>query len=440
MYSHIGRLSFVLCALFISQHLGATSVTRSHPLSLAIAEQFALAHNPAVASIRAQAQAYEAEGEFQAQLPNPQMQLGVANLPVDSFDFNQENMSQFQVGFSQKIPGGNSRAIRHDMGKVKSQSLQFGATENQLQRLKAVRQNWLELYYLQKSEQLVLEHRKILQQLISVVESSYQVGNTNQHDLLLAELQLSKLDSEILTIHEKMDIERGKLSRWIGAQAWQPLYDELPPWRHHASQQADHNDQTLAIHPRLLQHPQVIQQDKQVEASRLGVDLAKEAYKPDWGINLGYGYRDDTPAGESRSDFFSASVTVELPWFSGKRQDKQISRNLYQQKALQNHRLDTLERLQAELTSLVKRSRQLEKNHQLYETVIIKKASAQTQAALSAYQNDRGDFSSVVQATVADIDAQKQLYRITIDHLKTIAAIFYLLPDHKDLHYQDEAL
>ena len=167
MYRLIGRPSFMLCALLlINQPSASASTLRSHPLSLAAAEQYAVTNNPTAASIRAQSQAYKAEGEYQAQLPNPQMQLGVANLPVDSFDFNQENMSQFKVGLSQQIPGGNSRAIRQNISDFKAQSLQFSATDNELKRLKTVRQSWLELHYLQKSQQLILEHQKIVQQLL----------------------------------------------------------------------------------------------------------------------------------------------------------------------------------------------------------------------------------------------------------------------------------
>lgn len=438
MYRLIGRPSFMLCALLlINQPSASASTLRSHPLSLAAAEQYAVTNNPTAASIRAQSQAYKAEGEYQAQLPNPQMQLGVANLPVDSFDFNQENMSQFKVGLSQQIPGGNSRAIRQNISDFKAQSLQFSATDNELKRLKTVRQSWLELHYLQKSQQLILEHQKIVQQLLTVVKSSYQVGKSNQHDLLMAELQLNKLDSDVLSINEKVAIERSKLSRWIGSYAWQPLSDKLPDWRHYAQKNQSFSLPQTAIHPSLLLHPQVIQQNKQLQASRLGVNLAKEAYKPNWGVNLGYGYRDDTPAGEDRADFFSASITVEIPWFNSKRQDKKISQNLYQQKALQNNRLDTIQKLQAELTALVMRNEQLEKKHQLYKNIINKKASEQTQAALSSYQNGKSDFSSVVLASAESIDAKRQLHRIIIDQLKTIAAIYYLLPQSSALNHKD---
>jgi hypothetical protein len=45
-----------------------------------------------------------AAGRAAEALPDPVLRLGAANLPTDSFAFNQEAMTQFQVGLSQAIP------------------------------------------------------------------------------------------------------------------------------------------------------------------------------------------------------------------------------------------------------------------------------------------------------------------------------------------------
>ena len=45
-------------------------------------------------------------------LPDPQVSLGLANLPTDSFSFNQEGMTQVKLGVSQMFPQGNSLSIK----------------------------------------------------------------------------------------------------------------------------------------------------------------------------------------------------------------------------------------------------------------------------------------------------------------------------------------
>ena len=50
------------------------------------------------------------------------------------------------------------------------------------------------------------------------------------------------------------------------------------------------------------------------------VDLAKQAYKPAWAIEGGYGAR-----GADRPDFASVGVSLTIPLFTGKRQDRALS-------------------------------------------------------------------------------------------------------------------
>ena len=40
--------------------------------------------------------------------------LGVANLPTDSWDFDQEAMTQFKVGVTQRFPRGDSRELERE--------------------------------------------------------------------------------------------------------------------------------------------------------------------------------------------------------------------------------------------------------------------------------------------------------------------------------------
>ena len=46
-----------------------------------------------------------------AQLPDPEVLFGFANWPVDSFDYDQEPMTQIQAGLRQRFPRGDTRSI-----------------------------------------------------------------------------------------------------------------------------------------------------------------------------------------------------------------------------------------------------------------------------------------------------------------------------------------
>ena len=60
-----------------------------------------------------------AEGE----LMDPKLQIGLLNLPTDTFDFDQEPMTQFKVSYIQQFPSGDSRRLPSWMPSKKSSTL-----------------------------------------------------------------------------------------------------------------------------------------------------------------------------------------------------------------------------------------------------------------------------------------------------------------------------
>ena len=77
---------------------------RSHVLTARAAVLVALDDNPGLAAMQHR---YEALQEVPSQvgsLPDPMVNVNAMNFPTDSFDRDQEGMTQLQLGFSQVVP------------------------------------------------------------------------------------------------------------------------------------------------------------------------------------------------------------------------------------------------------------------------------------------------------------------------------------------------
>lgn len=81
-------------------------------LSLEQAIAVAQANDPWIRGSLHQQSALASERISAGALPDPMITAGFANLPTDSFHFDQEAMTQFKVGISQRIPRGDSRELR----------------------------------------------------------------------------------------------------------------------------------------------------------------------------------------------------------------------------------------------------------------------------------------------------------------------------------------
>ena len=281
----------------------------------------------------ARAEALGEQAAVAGQLPDPTMRVGLLNYPINSGGFSTEGMTQAQLAFQQRFPSGKSRASSNE----RYESLSLGMNSNADARVRDVRSSvrlaWLETYYWQQAHDIVMESRPFFADLSTVTRSLYSVGRKTQHDVLRAELELSRLDDRLIEINRQHMQAKAALSEWLGNAANRPIAEALPNWEDIPALEA--------MHANLASHPVVAAADAIIAASNAGVEFAEEQKKPGWALDLGYGYRDGYLAsGEPRSDFVSVSVTMDLPFFGKNRQDRTLASALRERSASQYEKLN----------------------------------------------------------------------------------------------------
>jgi len=413
--------------VIFSQFLIADNITNSTAvLTIEKAERLALENEPGITSQDWRVRSLSENAIAESQLPDPKIRIGLINVPTDTYDFDQENMTQLKLGISQQFPAGNTLDVKQK--KIEKQALSIRARKEQrkLTILKNVRLTYLEIYYLEQAKITILENKKLFSQLTEIVKSLYSVGKNNQQDLIHSQLELSRLDDRIVRIDKKIKTHRYSLSRWIGIENSQLiLANELPEWASTDINESVYQDEDALV-KQLLKHPIIKEMDHKIEVSRQDIALVKESYKPGWGLNVSYSYREDRPDGVERSDFISVDTSIDLPIFSAKRQDKKLLSKEYIYQSLKDKRMELLRRLISSLQQEHSNRIQIIKRNQLYQTLLLPQAKQQAEAALLAYQSDRGDFADVMRAHIDNLNALLDNMRITIDLLKTKSNILYL--------------
>ena len=81
------------------------------PLTLAEAEDLALANEPGRTALLARADALAERSVAAGQLADPSMRVALNNYPVESGSFTTEGMTNFFVGLHQAFPPGDTRSI-----------------------------------------------------------------------------------------------------------------------------------------------------------------------------------------------------------------------------------------------------------------------------------------------------------------------------------------
>ncbi len=374
-------------------------------------------------------------------LPDPKINIGLINIAADTFDFKQENMTNLRVGISQMIPRGDTLNLRKKQLKLFGSQFPFQRENRKAQITVKTAKLWLEAFKAQESIALIENDRSLFEQLADVAQASYSsaLGKTRQQDLVRAQLELTRLDDRLAKLRQKQDMTKEKLSEFLsqyqGGDSLGNIKDysvltfskKIPDinmlQKDLFYSTTDVNAQSLYQY--FINHPAVKAIDQKIKSSKSGIELAKQKYKPEWGVSANYGFRDANPLGVNRSDFFSVGITFDLPLFTSNKQDKQVKSAVSKTSAIKTERwllirnfISSFESIRAQLIRLVER-----KN--LYKDKLLPQMHEQAEASLTAYTNDDGDFAEVVRARIAELNANIDYLDINVEIQKSIVQLNY---------------
>lgn len=430
------RTAPLLCLVLSLVLQSGLSSTASAALSLPQAIALAQQQDPWITGSEYRQRALEAQSIAAGSLPDPVISAGFANLPTDTFNFDQEAMTQFTVGVSQALPRGDSLELRRQQLGTLGQQQPYQRADRRARVAYEVSGLWLDAWRARESIRLIEGDRDLFEQLVDIAQSNYAnaLGGTRQQDLVRAQLELTRLEDRLLVLHEQLEIARSQLGQWLlppdqldGLASLQPLSKGLPTT---ALSSPELFSGVQAVPPQRLaeelrDHPAILAQDSKLQATGTSVDLAQQQYRPQWRLNASYGYRDDDPMGNDRADFFSVGVAFDLPLFTDKRQDQQLQSAQATTESVRTERALLLRRMIAEFNTHRARLLRLEQRKALYSSRLLEEMSEQAEASLAAYTNDDADFAEVVRAKIAELNARIDALGIDVERQKTIARLNY---------------
>jgi outer membrane protein TolC len=364
-------------------------------------------------------------------LPDPRITLGAANLPTDTFDTGQEGMTQATIGLSQRFPRGDSRSLARDKKKELAESQSFQRQNRQELVVRSVTYLWLELWKAQESIRLIDNNRGLFEQLADVAEAGYTstMTGSRQQDIIRASLELTRLDDRLTALHSQMETAQEELGEWVGTGTFRLRVSERIP-SNLLSTLVDVPSYTNGNSA--ITHSSIRATDQLIDAGSIDVELARQAYKPEWTVSAQYGYRAQAPNGQDRADLFSIGIGFDLPIFTGNRQDRTVSAAIARVEAAKSDRMLQVRRITAEARAAAARTKRLDDRIKLYQQTLLPQIAEQANAALSAYNNDDGDFAEAVRARIAELNAQVDFIQISAERAKNLATFRYLTAGTSD--------
>lgn len=375
-------------------------------LTLDLAIDHALAGNPGLAEIKARAEAMAAIPSQAGALPDPTVNFEMLNVPTRNFDLRQEDMTMMALGISQELPFPGKLALREKIAEHEALAAADSVDEARLRLVREVKQNWWQLFYYDRALNLLDETERVFQQLIDISQAQYKVGKGTQQEVLLTQLELSKLKDEKLSL---VSMRHGLIARFNA------LLDRAPDKPVRIPTQAEFKLPELneaALQDRVLQmRPLFAQHRKMLDAALAKVDLAKQDFYPDFTVGAGYAFRQNTPTGQTRSDFASVQLSMNVPIYADRKQAKAVDQR--QGELLQEHYAlqDEHHKIRAEIAAKTAEYQHAKEKLLLLEHEIIPQAQQTVNSLLAGYQVSQNNFSDLLRTQQSLFQYQAQYWQ-----------------------------
>jgi len=378
------------------------------PLLPEDAVALALAHSPALAARQSRADAMAAVPSQVGTMPDPTLSLNAINFPTDTFSSSQEAMTQQQIGIGLTLPFPGKLDLREQAADNEAQAAGQDVAEQRLMLARNVRSAWWNLFYLGRALDIVSRNQALLRQLNTIAETRYRTGQGMQSDVLLAQVELSKLLDRELALNTARHHQTVRLNALLGRAVATPV--NLP--REAATELPPIEDAATFLKLAQANRPLLASRRKLVEAAEARRGLAEKDYYPDFKLGMAYGFRNGNNLdGSSRADFATVTLGINLPLFAGSRQDKAVAQRHAERQQQEYELQDSQLQVGAQIEQALAEYHSAHNQTALFKTGLIPQAQQSVSAMRAAYQVNKVDFLNLVRAQITLYNYETQYWK-----------------------------
>ena len=246
-------------------------------------------------------------------LDDPMLTLGFFNLPTNTFAFNQWDMTMKGIGVSQKFPFPGKRRLRSEVAEEQAKADDFALLDKLNETRAKVMQAYWGLALAYSSQEITEKNKNFWEQVVKVSETRYATGQGMQADVLQSQVELGNYLDRLLQYRQEQESLKAELNALRNRPPAAPINHPVPMQPRQFTLKLDE------VIKMLESRPQMKALKTQIDKQQKAVALARKEFYPDFNVGIDYGFRENTPTGEFRPDFFTSYISLNIPiWFKSK--------------------------------------------------------------------------------------------------------------------------
>ena len=387
----MSELRFALAFLLAAAPIRADGPDWSRRLEAAI--ERATTRNPEVAEREARIEASRHRIGQATALPDPEIDVGLQDVPVPRFSLSRSDFTMEKVAASQRFPAAGKRPAQKRSAEAEFESASAMHADHVIRIAAEVADAFFSIADIDTRMHILEASRERLKRAAESAAERYRVGKGVQADVLRANLEVTATEERLASL---VGERRMRAAQFNALQA-------LPPSTPIDPIAIPENDPTPPASAQLLRDaeatsPAVSAAQAQVRVADEQRTLAHLERRPDLTATGYYAHRIDF------DDFVGASVGLNLPFFQPKRlrereaeKESELSGARASLEMVKNEIRRAIEEAYADFERSIEQVR-------LYRGSILPQAETNAKAAQEAYTVGQIDFLTYVRAAI-DLDS-----------------------------------
>lgn len=276
-----------------------------------------------------------------------------------------------------------------------------------------VKSAYSELALIYKAIEINKENKDVLGQFFKTATTRYGAGQGTQADALKAQVELARVDNELIMLEQKLATAQARLNVLLNRD---PKLDFGIP----DAEPAIKFNRTLDDFYRLTldNNPELKAYRYAIERGKAAYDLSLNEFMPDFTLK----FKQAVNKGRAENGAWAGMVGVSIPlWFFEKQSFgvKEMKSDLEMVKAEYKGKENSV---LFELNDAYARALANKKLIELYETTFIPQAKETVNVAGKGYESEKADFLTV-------LDSQRMLINFKLEHYQAILELRIALAD-----------
>lgn len=410
MVKRISVKKFIILSIFILLFLSAVQAENNQPYTLDSLIKEAVTSNPEILATKNAFESASARIPQARSLNDPMVEFEYDRITADRM-LTGDPMKTFSV--TQDIPFPTKLYLRAKIAsKLARMSYEnYKAKERDI--VSRVKSAYSELALIYKAIEINTENKDVLDQLSKTATTRYGAGQGTQADALKAQVELARVDNELIMLEQKRLTAQAKLNVLLNRD---PKSDFGVP----LAESAIKFNRTLDDFYKLT-----LDNNQELKAYQYAIDRGKAAYDlslneflPDFTVK----FKQMVDKGRAEDGAWAGMIGVTIPlWFFEKQAFgvKEMKSDLAMVKAEYKGKENSV---LFEVNDAYARVVANKKLIELYETAFIPQANEAVSVAIKGYESGKSDFLTV-------LDSQRMLISFKLDHYKAILDLRIALAD-----------